>query len=101
MVKKMVQIVGKEDKELDDDLQLQLVMISWMTAISTFNLSTFSFHTSSIVSSSTFAFPFPFDFALTGLASLTFCITLVVQHDSALACDINGSSTGTLSLAGH
>jgi hypothetical protein len=48
--------------------------------------------------SSTFAFPLPFDLDRIDSASLTFCITLVAQHDSALPCNVDGPGTGTISL---
>jgi hypothetical protein len=35
-----------------------------------------------------------------GLASLAFCVTLVVRRDGALTCDVDGSGANTLSLAG-
>jgi hypothetical protein len=50
--------------------------------------------------STAFTFPFPFNFALASSTSFTFCVTLVIQHDGALDCDINGSGPRTLSLAG-
>jgi hypothetical protein len=72
-----------------------------MIALSAFNFFNLSIRTSSIIVSSTFAFPFPFDYDRIGSASPTPCVALVVQRDGALACNVDGSGAGTLSLTGH
>jgi hypothetical protein len=55
-----------------------------MSALSAFNFTNLSFCTSCIAPSTTFTLPFPFTFALSSSASLTFCVALVIWHDSGL-----------------